>query len=54
MISVRQTNAILDFQFSHVGGMLQKKILSVLLLAPADVGEQHCLVNLKQTVAGQE
>ena len=43
-----QLSSILDLQFSHVGGTMQKNILSVLLLALADVGEQHCLANLKR------
>ena len=35
---------ILDLHVGHVGGEVQKNILSVLLCAPAVVGEQHCLV----------
>ena len=47
-------NAILDLQFSHVGGLVQKNILSELSLATAGVGEQHCLANLKRMVASQD
>ena len=39
---------------SHVSGMIQKNISSVLLLAPDDEGVQHCLINLKKMVSRQE
>ena len=39
---------------SHVGGEVQKNILSVLLWAPANVGEQHCLACPERLVASQE
>ncbi len=35
---------ILDLHVGHVGGEAQKNILSILLWAPASVGEKHCLV----------
>ena len=49
-----EVGLILDLQFIHVGGLIQKNILLVLLLATADVGEQHCFVTLKRMVASQE
>ena len=36
------------------GGEVQKNILSILLLAPASVGEQYCLVSPERLVASQE
>ena len=45
---------ILDLHVRHVGGEVQKNILSVLLWAPANVGEKHCLVCPKRLVASQE
>ena len=45
---------ILDLHVSHVGGEVQKNILSILLLAPASVGEQYCLVSPERLVASQE
>jgi hypothetical protein len=45
---------ILDLHVSHVGGKAQKDILSILLWAPASVGEKHCLVCPKRLVASQE
>ena len=33
---------ILDLHVGHVGGEAQKNILSILLWAPASVGEKHC------------
>ena len=42
---------ILDLHVGHVGGEAQKNILSILLWAPASVGEKHCLVCLKRLVA---
>ena len=45
---------ILDLHVSHVGGEVQKNILSILLWAPAVVGEQHCLVIPERLVASQE
>ena len=35
---------ILDLHVGHVGGEVQKNILSILLWASAVVGELHCLV----------
>ena len=46
--------SILDLYVSHVGGEVQKNILSILLLAPASVGEQYCLASPKRLVASQE
>ena len=45
---------ILDLHVGHVGGEVQKNILSVLLWAPANVGEKHCLVCPEGLVASQE
>ena len=45
---------ILDLHVSYVGGEVQKNILSILLLAPASVGEQYCLVSPERLVASQE
>ena len=45
---------ILDLQVGHVGGEVQKNILSVLLWAPAVVDDQHCLVIPEGLVASQE
>ena len=45
---------ILDLHVGHVGGEVQKNILSILLWAPAVVGEQHCLVIPERLVASQE
>ena len=45
---------ILDLHVGHVGGEVQKNILSVLLWAPASVGEKHCLVSPERLVASQE
>ena len=45
---------ILDLHVGHVGGEVQKNILSVLLWAPANVGEKHCLVCPERLVASQE
>jgi hypothetical protein len=45
---------ILDLHVGHVGGEVQKNILSILLWAPASVGEKHCLVCPKRLVASQE
>ena len=45
---------ILDLHVSHVGGEVQKNILSILLLAPASVGEQYCLVSPERLVASEE
>ena len=47
-------HSILDLHVGHVGGEVQKNILSVLLWAPAVVGEQHCLVIPEGLVASQE
>ena len=46
----------INFKFGciHVGGEVQKNILSILLWAPALVGEQHCLVIPERLVASQE
>ena len=38
-----ETIIILDLHVDHVGGEAQMNILSILLWAPAVVGEQHCL-----------
>ncbi len=46
--------SILDLHVGHVGGEAQKNILSILLWAPASVGEKHCLVCPKRLVASQE
>ena len=46
--------SILDLHVGHVCGGTQKNILSVLLWAPAVVGEQHCLVISERLVASQE
>ena len=45
---------ILGLHVGHVGGEVQKNILSILLWAPAVVGEQHCLVVPERLVANQE
>ena len=45
---------ILDLHVGHVGGEVQKNILSVLLWAPANVGVKHCLVCPERLVASQE
>ena len=45
---------ILDLHVGHVGGEAHKNILSILLWAPAVVGEQHCLVIPERLVASQE
>ena len=45
---------ILDLHVGHVSGEVQKNILSILLWAPAVVGEQHCLVIPERLVASQE
>ncbi len=45
---------ILDLHVGHVGGKAQKNILSILLWAPASVGEKHCLVCPKRFVASEE
>ena len=45
---------ILDLHVGHVGGKVQKNILSVILWAPADVDEKHCLVCPERLVASQE
>ena len=45
---------ILDLHAGHVGGEVQKNILAVLLWAPANVGEKHCLVCPERLVASQE
>ena len=45
---------ILHLHISHVGGEVQKNILLVLLWAPANVGEKHCLVCAQRLVASQE
>ena len=45
---------ILDLHVSHVGGEVQKNILSILMLAPASVGEHYCLVSPERLVASQE
>ena len=50
----RVSGCILDLHVNHVAGMTQKIILSVLLWAPANVGEQHCLVCPERLVASQE
>ena len=44
---------ILDLYPGHVGGDAQKNILSILLGAPAVLGE-HCLVIPERLVASQE
>ena len=46
--------SILGLHVGHVGGKVQKNILSVLLWAPANVGEKHCLVCPERLVASQE
>ncbi len=46
--------AILDLHVSYVGGETQKNILSILLWAPASVGEKLCLVCPKRSVASEE
>ena len=45
---------ILDVHVGHVGGEVQKNILSILLWASAVVGELHCLVIPERLVASQE
>ena len=45
---------ILDLHVGHVGGEVEKNILSVLLWAPANVGEKHCHVCPERLVASQE
>ena len=45
---------ILDLYVSHIGVEVQKNILSILLWAPAVVGEQHWLVIPERLVASQE
>ena len=45
---------ILDLYTGHVGGEAQKSILSILLWAPAVVGELHCLLIPGILVASQE
>ena len=47
-------SCILDLHVGHVGGEVQKNILSVLLWAPANLGEKHCLVCPDRLVASQE
>ena len=47
-------HCILDLHVGHVGGEVQKNILSVLLRAPANVGVKHCLVSPEKLVASQE
>ena len=44
----------LDLHVGHVGGKVQKNILSSLLWAPANVGEKYCLVSPERLVASQE
>ncbi len=44
-------STILALHVGHVGGNAQKNILSILLWAPASVGEKHCLVCPKRLVA---
>lgn len=39
---------ILVLQFSHLGGLIQKNILPVLLWTQVYVGVQHCLINKSQ------
>ena len=46
--------SILDLDVSHIGSEEQKNILSILLWATAEVGEQHCLVIPERLVASQE
>ena len=50
---VRTCFLILDLHVGHVGGEVQKNILSVLLWAPANVGEKHCLVSPERLDASQ-
>ena len=45
---------ILDLHVGHVGGEVQKNILSILLWVSAVVGELHCLVIPERLVASQE
>ena len=45
---------ILDLHVGHIGGEVQKNILSILLWASAVVGELHCLVIPERLVASQE
>ena len=45
---------ILDLHVGHVGGGVQKNILSALLWAPANVGEKHCLVSPERLIASQQ
>ena len=55
MQGIYQPWSILDLHVGHVGGELQKNILSVLLWTPANVGEKHnCLVSPERLVASQE
>ena len=46
--------SILDLHVGHVGGQVQKNILSILLWAPAVVAEQHGLVIPERLVASQK
>ena len=45
---------IFDLHVGHVGGEVQKNILSILLWASAVVDELHCLVIPERLVASQE
>ena len=49
-----KSHSILDLHVGHVGGEVQKNILSILLWAPAVAGEQRCLVIREGLVASQE
>ena len=44
----------LDLHVGHIGGEVQKNILSILLCAPVVAVEQHFLVIPKRLVASQE
>ena len=58
--NVQQSMLIIDvlmyinLHVGHVGGEVQKNILSILLWASAVVGELHCLVIPERLVASQE
>ena len=53
-VPFRNHSIILDLHVGHVGGEVQKNILSILLWASAVVGELHCLVIPERLVASQE
>ena len=51
---IKTAKAILDLHVGHVGGGVQKNILSIPLWTSAVVGELHCLVTPERLVASQK